>query len=136
MKTEDFVIGGGVIDNSKEKQTIVNKTQLMGKTGKSSLTSNLLLGSQGAGLESDGVDLNDGLILFTHQKKRKMEGSASLIHDYENLRVAVLELYLSIKIRSDEEISEYNKDSYEQEKNSMKGVDGYNLIDLIKKTIE
>ena len=108
----------------------------MGKTGKSSLTSNLLLGSQGAGLESDGVDLNDGLILFTHQKKRKMEGSASLIHDYENLRVAVLELYLSIKIRSDEEISEYNKDSYEQEKNSMKGVDGYNLIDLIKKTIE
>ena len=33
-----------------------------------------------------------------------------------NLREAVLELYLSVKIRSDEEIDEYNKDVFDKEK--------------------
>ena len=50
--------------------------------------------------------------------------------------MAILELYLSIKIRSDEEISEYNKDLYQLEKDSMDGIDGYNIIDMVKKTIE
>lgn len=74
--------------------------------------------------------------LFTHQKKRKLEGTGSLVLDYENLRNAVLELYLSVKIRSDEEIDGYGKDLFEKEKAEMTNVDGYNLIDLIKGSIE
>jgi len=87
-------------------------------------------------LESDGIGLNETFFLFTHLKKRKEEGQASLIHDYANLRLAVLELYLSIKIRPDEEISEFTKEMYQEEKDSMDGIDGYNIIDMIKSTIE
>jgi hypothetical protein len=53
-----------------------------------------------------------------------------------NLREAVLELYLSVKIRSDEEIDEYNKDVFDKEKRELKDVDGYQLIDYIKSSIE
>jgi hypothetical protein len=56
--------------------------------------------------------------------------------DYMNLREAVLELYLSVKIRSDEEIDEYNKDVFDKEKRELKDVDGYQLIDYIKSSIE
>lgn len=56
--------------------------------------------------------------------------------DYINLREAVLELYLSVKIRSDEEIDEYNKDVFDKEKRELKDVDGYQLIDYIKSSIE
>ena len=52
--------------------------------------------------------------------------------DYKNLREAVLELYLSVKIRSDDEIDEYGKDLFLREKDEMKDVDGYKLIDHIK----
>jgi hypothetical protein len=47
-----------------------------------------------------------------------------------------LELYLSVKIRSDEEIDDYNKDLFEKEKEELVGVDGYDLIDYIKSSIE
>ena len=56
--------------------------------------------------------------------------------DYMNLREAVLELYLSVKIRSDEEIDEYNKDVFDKEKRELKDVDGYQLIDYIKSKSE
>jgi len=59
-----------------------------------------------------------------------------LKHDYPSLRQAVLELYLSVKIRSDEEIDEYNKDLFDKEKDELAGVDGYDLIDYIKSSIE
>ena len=39
-----------------------------------------------------------------------MEGTSALKMDYLSLREAVLELYLSVKIRSDDEIDNYNKD--------------------------
>ena len=48
----------------------------------------------------------------------------------------MLELYLSVKIRSDEEIDEYNKDIFEEEKKQLRDVDGYTLIDMIKSSIE
>jgi len=56
--------------------------------------------------------------------------------DYSNLRQAVLELYLSVKIRSDDEIDEYNKDIFESEKKDLVDIDGYTLIDYIKSSIE
>jgi len=45
------------------------------------------------------------------------------------LREGVLELFLSVKIRSDEEIDNYNEQVFLQEKKQNKGVDGFNLID-------
>ena len=47
-----------------------------------------------------------------------------------------MELYLSVKIRSDEEIDEYNKQLFEKEKEELSGVDGFDLIDYIKSSIE
>lgn len=74
--------------------------------------------------------------LFTHVKKRQLEGTKALQLDYKNLRMAILELYLSVKIRSDEEIDGYGKDLFEKEKKEMGDVDGYTLVDLIKGSIE
>lgn len=62
--------------------------------------------------------------------------NVTLEQDYVNLRQAVLELFLSVKIRSDEEIDAYNKDKFEVEKKELKDVDGYSLIDYIKQSIE
>ena len=67
---------------------------------------------EGSQLSGTGSGFN----LFTHQAKRKANGNDSLVHDYRNLRQAVLELYLSVKIRSDDEIDEYNKEVFEHEK--------------------
>ena len=50
--------------------------------------------------------------------------------------MAVLELYLSVKIRSDDEIDEYSKDKFLKEKQELQTVDGYELIDNIKSAIE
>jgi hypothetical protein len=49
--------------------------------------------------------------------------------DYNNLKEAILELFLSVKIRSDEEIDGYNKEQFEKEKKLMKNVNGYDLVD-------
>jgi hypothetical protein len=108
----------------------------MSGTGKSSIlmqSSKLQMGSQGAGIVSEG---DEAFNLFTHQKKKKLEGSQALVHDYNNLREAILELYLSVKIRSDDEIDDYNKDIFDDEKKEMATVNGYTLIDLIKTSIE
>lgn len=75
-----------------------------------------------------------GFNLFTHQQKRKNNQELPL--DYACLREAVLELFLSVKIRSDEEIEKYNKDTFGKEKEELKDVDGYLLIDYIKQSIE
>lgn len=48
----------------------------------------------------------------------------------------MLELYLSVKIRSDEEIDNYTEEQFKQEKELMKEVDGFTLIDYIKSSIE
>lgn len=82
-----------------------------------------------------GAPVDDGSFnLFTHHVKRKNKQPLEL--DYANLRQAVLELFLSVKIRSDEEIDAYNKQKFEQEKKELKEVDGYSLIDYIKQSIE
>ena len=52
------------------------------------------------------------------------------------MRQAVLELFLSVKIRSDEEIENYNKETFSKEKEELVDVDGYLLIDYIKQSIE
>ena len=54
-------------------------------------------------------DVSGGFNLFTHQQKREKEGTGALVMDYASLKEAILELYLSVKIRSDEEIDAYNK---------------------------
>lgn len=85
--------------------------------------------------EEPGAPVDDGSFnLFTHHVKRKNKQPLEL--DYANLRQAVLELFLSVKIRSDEEIDAYNKQKFELEKKELKDVDGYSLIDYIKQSIE
>ena len=72
--------------------------------------------------------------LFTHHQWAK-EGKKPIL-TYDALKEGVLELYLSVKIRSDEEIDNYNEDVFKLEKKQMKNVDGYTLIDHIKSAIE
>jgi hypothetical protein len=48
----------------------------------------------------------------------------------------LLELYLSVKIRSDDEIDNYTEEQFKQEKLQMMEVDGFTLIDYIKSSIE
>ena len=48
----------------------------------------------------------------------------------------MLELYLSVKIRSDDEIDNYNEEFFKDEKRQLKDLDGFTLIDYIKTSIE
>lgn len=48
----------------------------------------------------------------------------------------MLELYLSVKIRSDEEIDNYNEEFFKDEKHQLRELDGFTLIDYIKTSIE
>jgi len=41
-----------------------------------------------------------------------------------------------VKIRSDEEIDNYTEEQFRQEKESMREVDGFTLIDYIKSSVE
>lgn len=77
-----------------------------------------------------------GFNLFTHQLVRKMHGNSALKLTYDDLRLACLELYLSVKIRSDDEIDNYNKDMFLLEKEQHADTDGYALIDMIKSSVE
>ena len=52
------------------------------------------------------------------------------------LKKALLELYLSVKIRSDEEIEVFTEEQFEREKEQMREIDGFTLIDYIKSSIE
>ena len=65
------------------------------------------------GMESDGAE-NRNFNLFTHHRANK-EGQ-EMPKTYEALKEAILELYLSVKIRSDEEIDNYNEDLFREEK--------------------
>ena len=57
-----------------------------------------------------------GVNLFTHHQKRLKDGPSALVLDYENIREAILELYLSVKIRPDDEIDNYDNAQYMREK--------------------
>ena len=72
--------------------------------------------------------------LFSHHALLK-EGKP-LDLSYTALREGILELYLSVKIRSDDEIDNYNEDLFREEKLQMKKMDGFSLIDQIKTSIE
>jgi hypothetical protein len=72
--------------------------------------------------------------LFTHLQKQ-MQGQP-LVKNYKDLREAVLELYLSVKIRNDEEIDAYDEDLFRLEKQEMTKLNGYQLVDMIKQCIE
>ena len=61
-------------------------------------------------ISNDQVINQPEFTLFTHLKKRS-EGVA-LVKSYKELREAILELFLSVKIRSDEEIEAYNHELY------------------------
>ena len=59
-----------------------------------------------------------------------------MIFTYEALKEGLLELYLSVKIRSDEEIDGYNEELFKEEKRQLREIDGFALIDYIKSSIE
>lgn len=52
------------------------------------------------------------------------------------MKEAVAELYLQVKVRSDEEINCYNKEIYAKEKQQCINKTGFEIIKLIKASIE
>lgn len=72
--------------------------------------------------------------MFSHHALLKENKPLDL--SYKALREGILELFLSVKIRSDEEIDNYNEDLFKEEKRQMKDMDGFALIDQIKTSIE
>lgn len=73
-------------------------------------------------------------VLFTHHIK--MRDNLPLQKNYKELREAVLELYLSVKIRTDEEIDGYDRELFLKEKKEMEKVNGFELVDLVKESVE
>ena len=73
--------------------------------------------------------------MFTY-KLGKDDNGETITENYETLKEALLELYLSVKIRSDEEIDNYTEEQFKKEKQSMLHVDGFTLIDYIKSSVE
>lgn len=77
--------------------------------------------------------------MFTHKKKRAELGEndfKTVSENYFSLKEALLELYLSVKIRSDEEIDNYTEEQFKKEKEALREVDGFTLIDYIKSSVE
>jgi hypothetical protein len=52
------------------------------------------------------------------------------------VRKAILELYLNVKIRSQEEIGQMTEDAMEKERAKLNTVDTVDLIDYIKQSVE
>ena len=81
--------------------------------------------------------LNEGnrnFNLFSHHQLIK--DNQPLKFTYEALKEGLLELYLSVKIRSDDEIDNYNEELFKDEKKELREIDGFALIDYIKQSIE
>ena len=78
---------------------------------------------------------NNEFNLFSHHKDDG-QGLGYKTENYMTLKEALLELYLSVKIRSDDEIDNYTEEQFKLEKEQMKEVDGFTLIDYIKSSIE
>lgn len=76
----------------------------------------------------------DAFNLFTHALQQQKGGEVK--ESYEELREAILELFLSVKIRSDDEIEGYNEGDYNKEKRELDGVSGFQLVDYTKEAIE
>ena len=73
--------------------------------------------------------------MFTHKAGKNDEGT-TITENYQTLKEALLELYLSVKIRSDDEIDNYTEEQFKKEKEHMREVDGFTLIDYIKSSVE
>ncbi|CDW79085.1 UNKNOWN [Stylonychia lemnae] len=93
---------------------------------------NLLESQSNKVIDDELYSQNNQFNLFTHQKIPKH----LRIENQATLKQALLELYLSVKIRSDEEIDNYNEALYLREKEQMAQVDGFTLIDYVKSSIE
>ena len=52
------------------------------------------------------------------------------------VRKAIIDLYLNVKIRSQEEISAMNEDAMEREKLKLETTDTLDIIDYIKHSVE
>ena len=52
------------------------------------------------------------------------------------VRKAILDLYLNVKIRSQEEIAKMDEDAIEKEKKKLMPMDTIDLIDYIKQSVE
>ena len=80
------------------------------------------------------VHQNNEFTLFTHHQLQAQ--GVKVNKDYEGLRLAVLELFLSVKIRNDEEIDQYNEELFKLEKIELESFDGFQLVDMVKDSIE
>ena len=72
--------------------------------------------------------------LFSHDLLLK-EGKP-LIFSYDALKMGILELYLSVKIRNDDDINNYDEQAFEMEKLELQDCDGFALIENIKNCVE
>ena len=52
------------------------------------------------------------------------------------MRKAIIDLYLNVKIRSQEEIHKMNEDAMELEKSKLGTIDTLDIIDYIKQSVE
>lgn len=52
------------------------------------------------------------------------------------LEEAIIELYLNVKVRSNDEISKYDASTFENEKQKLREVDPHTVLDYIKSSIE
>lgn len=58
------------------------------------------------------------------------------LQDQPSLEEAIIELYLNVKVRSNEEISNYDETTFEKEKQKLRLVSPYTILDYIKSSIE
>lgn len=56
-------------------------------------------------------------------------------HD-ETLEEALIDLYLSVKIRSNDEIDHYDEDSLSKERQKLLEMDPFTVLDYVKTSIE
>lgn len=52
------------------------------------------------------------------------------------LEEAIIELYLNVKVRSNEEINNYDESMFEKEKQKLREVNSHTILDYIKSSIE
>ena len=101
-KIQDSKLGhntqSDILRKTRKSNILMASSSMIGSKELRNITSAALSNSQGA------------FNLFTHQQIREVEGPKALVHDYASLKLAILELYLSVKVRSDEEIDNYNQE--------------------------
>ena len=49
---------------------------------------------------------------------------------------AIIELYLNVKVRSNEEINNYDENTFEKEKEKLRSISPHTVLDYIKSSIE